>query len=232
MFPAGHFQEAQAPSVRELSSVTLEGVPPSPCKEAAEIERGVIELERTVASQKNESELVLGNLDPLTRTLPLEIISYIFTFSLSTTDFLENFPEEWNLPLTLGATWRKWRSMTWSTPRLWTTICVRIPSSGYALQLGNSLPKLVIDWSGRSRLTRLTARFFVDKPKPGENYSNVKRLASAFFDVLRYHSQRWGNLDLTLPMTRFAHEFHALSGLKNLCITPVNLDLQQFGLLF
>ena len=146
MFPAGHFQEAQAPSVRELSSVTLEGVPPSLCKEAAGIERGVIELERTVASRKNESELVLGNHDSLTRTLPLEVISYIFTFSLSTTDFLENFPEEWNLPLTLGATWRKWRSMAWATPRLWTTIRVSIASSGYALRFGNLLPKLVIDW--------------------------------------------------------------------------------------
>lgn len=63
MFPSGHFQEAEAPSILQ---------PFSPRKEATEI--------------------VLEAQDTLTHKLPPEIVSRVFTFCLPTTD-LEQLPE-------------------------------------------------------------------------------------------------------------------------------------------
>jgi hypothetical protein len=156
--------------------------------------------------------------DPLNHKFPPEIVSHIFTLCLPQVPPLHRqgkIQEEWAAPLFLGAICRKWRHIAWSTPRLWTTVVVRV-SSRTAKQLGGSLPQLVTEWLGRSGMLPLTIQFSAARSREQkEGYDEVKSLACLIIDVLNRHSECWQNLDLHFDVDTYTKKFHGSSELSH-----------------
>jgi len=174
--------------------------------------------------------------DPLNPKFPPEIISHIFTLCLPWVPPLHDhyrIQEEWAIPLFLGAICRKWRHVAWSTPRLWTTVVVRI-SPRTAKQLRGSLPQFVNEWLGRTGVLPLTIQFSAARlRKREEGYDEVKSLACLIIGILNRHSERWQNLDLDINLDTYAQKFHGSSELSNLRRLSFNgavsgLDLPPF----
>ena len=180
--------------------------------------------------------------DPFNHKFPPEIVPHIFTLCLPQVSLLyrhEDIQEEWAVPLFLGAICRKWRHIAWSTPRLWTTVVVRV-SSRTAKQLRGPLPRLVTvvtEWLGRSGVLPLTIQFSAARPRERkEGYDElheVKSLACLIIDILNRHSECWQNLDLDFDVDTYTQKFHGSSELSNLRHLSFNgvvsgLDLPPF----
>ena len=182
-------------------------------------------IQESAVDLKSRSKLLRNDMnevqDTLNHKFPIEIVSHIFTLCLPPLrDNLyhhNGIQEEWAVPLFLGAICRKWRHIAWLTPRLWTTVVVRV-SFRTAKQLGGSLPQLVTEWLGRSGVLPLTIKFFAAGAhwQGGEGYDEVKSLASLIIDILNQHSKRWQNLDLDVNAVIYNQRFHGSSELSNL----------------
>jgi len=195
-------------------------------------EAEALSILQTSSPRKKATETAFDVQDMLTHKLPPELVSQVFTFCLPMTD-LEQLPEA---ALSLGTFCREWCHLAWSSPRLWTTVSIVIPSLHYVQRLQTTLPKLVDEWLQRSHSLKLMINFFVDKPREGENYDRVRYLASVLLDTLKLHSEWWESLDLTLPLACFADKLRILSDMKNLeqfCLTSnVKRIHPQLGPLF
>jgi len=173
--------------------------------------------------------------DPLIYMFPPEIVSHIFALCLPQVPQFHDhrkIQEEWAVPFFLGAICRKWRHIAWSTPRLWTTIVVRI-SPRTAKQLRGSLPQLVNEWLGRTGVLPLTVQFSAARlEKREEGYDEVKSLACLIIEILNRHSERWQNLDLDVDVDTYTQKLHGSSELSNLRRLSFNwavgLDLPPF----
>jgi len=176
--------------------------------------------------------------DPLNHKFPPEIVSHIFALCLPRVPQLRDHrmiqdSEKWAAPLFLGAICRKWRHIAWSTPRLWTTVVVRI-SSRTAKQLRGSLPQLVNKWLGRTGVLPLTIQFSAARlRKQEEGYDEVKSLACLIIGILNRHSERWQDLALDINLDTYAQKFHGSAELSNLRCLSINgafggLDLPLF----
>jgi hypothetical protein len=68
---------------------------------------------------------------PIVRQLPPDVTSTIFEFCLPNfADHQLSFytKEDLSIPLSLGAICSYWREIAWSTPSLWSSLVVRVPS--------------------------------------------------------------------------------------------------------
>jgi hypothetical protein len=103
------------------------------CDATAAIDRQIFEAQVSLAVLRQRRILSLGNMnnvhDVLVSRLPIEVIACIFTaFLPPAVDKRYSIicPEDvplWETPTTplvLGAVCKTWRSVVWSTPKLWT----------------------------------------------------------------------------------------------------------------
>ncbi|KAF5309534.1 hypothetical protein D9619_012348 [Psilocybe cf. subviscida] len=128
------------------------------CEKLRNLETQLADARKLVLSLENERIALRSSIaeknDPITTNLPPEITSHIFQI------YVHLHPEETNkfqilygfreiLPgaaLRLGAVCRKWRTISWSTPQLWTTLSVNLLSKGHAHG-----PDLVEQWFERTK---------------------------------------------------------------------------------
>ncbi|KAF8194093.1 hypothetical protein BJ912DRAFT_189568 [Pholiota molesta] len=187
------------------------------CDATAAIDRQIFEAQVSLAVLRQRRILSLGNMnnvhDPLVSQLPIEVIASIFTaFLPPNVDKRYSIicPEDvplWETPTTplvLGAVCKTWRSVVWSTPKLWTSISVDIYHSH------DRLVDLVGEWLGRSGRLPLYMQLYAppeceahrcdrwasecsSPPRGSEPY------IAKLMDVINAYSDRWFYIDLSLP---------------------------------
>ena len=92
------------------------------------------------------------------RQLAPDVMSTIFEFCLP--DFTDNkrspYTENLSTPLSLGAICSHWREIAWSTPSLWSSLVIRVPSN-----LDSHMTTgIAQEWLGRSGQLPLSIRIF------------------------------------------------------------------------
>ena len=135
---------------------------------------------------------------PIIRHLPPDVMSTIFEFCLADfTDYQYQYllyNDGLFLPLSLGAICSYWRDIAWSTPSLWSSLVVRVPSRDSHIVTG-----IAQEWlarSGQLPLSICISSIF---------YNNT---VSALANIINQYSTRWYNLDLRIP-NRYYQCFHA-----------------------
>ena len=126
---------------------------------------------------------------PIIRRLPPDVTSTIFEFCLS--DFTDH---DFFVPLSLGAICSYWREIAWSTPSLWSSLVVRVPSDSHIIT------GIAQEWLARSGQLPLSIRI-----SSSTLYNNT---FSALADIINQYSTRWSELDLYIPGCCYQH-FHA-----------------------
>ena len=134
---------------------------------------------------------------PIVRQLPPDVTSTIFEFCLP--DFTDHqfspySKEDLSIPLSLGAICSYWREIAWSTPSLWSSLVVRVPSK----QNSHMATGIAQEWLDRSGQLPLSIRI----------YSELHDEVSALADIINQYSNRWSELDLHLPDNYYRY-FHA-----------------------
>ena len=151
------------------------------------------ELNKFLLIRMEVKECLNQHHDPFTRHLPVEITSHIFAI------YTENFNSDFDFqhpiiehggPLLLGAVSKSWRKIAFSTPNLWNTVNILIPSTHH-------LPtkvELTKQWLHRSRqlplYLSLIYRISNDRVEP-EPDSLIP-----LFNVLQRVAPRWYKLVL------------------------------------
>ena len=128
---------------------------------------------------------------PIVRLLPPDVTSTIFEFCLP--DLADHkFPrfstytkEDLSIPLSLGAICIYWREIAWSTPSLWSSLVVRLPS-----RLDSDIVAgIAREWLARSGQLPLSihisSRFYHES-------------VSALADIINQYSARWSDIDLSM----------------------------------
>jgi hypothetical protein len=150
------------------------------------------EINKLLKIQEELKERVNEYHDPLTRYLPVEIASHIF--AIYTEDFNSAFDPRNSIvergPLLLGAVSKSWRRIAFSTPHLWNTVNIHIPSpSNDKLPMKVGLTK---EWLDRSRQLPLHLSLL------HEDSNAVKSELIPLFKVLQNVSHRWCRLFLEI----------------------------------
>ena len=163
--------------------------------------------------------------DPFILKLPPEIASHIFLLSMGDRD--NGDVCQWNkglpTPFLLGAVCSGWRKLARSTPALWSRLAFTFYDSMLIKNKINT-PHLIADWLGRSGALPLNLQFSYD----GEGYNGYIYYPSdrqnrwfTVMDTLNLHSERWYEVDFTLP----SHYIAALHGTT----PPNNLRTLSFA---
>lgn len=141
--------------------------------------------------------------------LPPEILSEIFQQSIRTSEF-DRYEID-KMPLRLAGVCGRWRSVTLSTPRLWSSI-----SSVVQPKYLKSDTSLVNMWLSRSGRTPLSINLSCRK-----NYvNNMRSLMEQFVS----QCERWQNVHLSLSANMIRSLLparHRIHNLKNLLISSV-----------
>ena len=96
---------------------------------------------------------------PIIRKLPLDVMSTIFEFCLpGFTDhqLLPYTEEDLSIPLSLGAICSYWRDIAWSTPSLWSSLVIRVPSK----HKSHITTGIAQEWLARSGQLPLSIRIY------------------------------------------------------------------------
>lgn len=134
--------------------------------------------------------------DTLLSRLPAEIVSLVFLFCTPTmVDACHTVPYNVMLPepLSLGAVCRRWRTIAWATPRLWSSISVNLIS----VDLLKAAP-LAEQWLERSRNLPLTVNIYVLERFRDSRFP-MSTAILPMLDALARHSRRWKHVSLELP---------------------------------
>ncbi|KAJ3515906.1 hypothetical protein NLJ89_g1462 [Agrocybe chaxingu] len=159
-----------------------------------------------------------------TSKLPPEVVSRIFAFCPSVKCIAP--ADGASIPkmaqtLVLGGVCRRWRSIAWTTPSLWTGIRVFIEHQSPQLE-----EEMVGQWLARSGCLPLSIHVLPQRFMVLNSHESVPPL----IDILNRYSSRWETLDLQIPL-RFVSWFRGDSGpvsiLKNLFIRDY-LDIFPF----
>ena len=156
-------------------------------------------FERLIPKRNGLKRKINELQSPIIRRLPLDVTSTIFEFCLPDfTDFqLSPFTkDDLSIPLSLGAICSHWRDIAWSTPSLWSSLVVRIPS-----QHSRIITSIAQEWLARSGQLPLSICI------SSTSYNNA---ISALADVVNPYSSRWSNLDLFIPDDYYRH-FHGIN---------------------
>ena len=146
------------------------------------------EINKLLNTKAELEERVNRHHDPLTRYLPVEVTSHIFT--IYTEDLNSAFDPQNPIvergPLLLGAISKSWRRIAFSTPHLWNTVNIHILSNdNLPMQVG--LTKEWLDRSGQLPLHLSVVH---------EDSNAVKSELLPLFNVLQKFSPRWCTLIL------------------------------------
>ncbi|KAF8971917.1 hypothetical protein BDZ97DRAFT_1153800 [Flammula alnicola] len=193
-----------------LSCKISDGQPCPPCMRLLNIDQ---EISKLMTERLSIKSLVNQNHDSIIHRLPQEIASHIFTFSVPT---FKAHPRKFkksvvSAPLTLGAICQRWRQIAWSTPHLWTTICINLLPRKFP-QRG----QLAYEWLSRSGDLPLSIYlYFKDNLKAKKSEHKLH----PFIDLINQYSHRWYSLDLDLPVSlvsRFGRDSNSSTILHNL----------------
>jgi F-box-like len=166
----------------------------------AHINAGIARLQ----AERNSTSLCLHKLKALAspiRRMPVEVITYIFCWSL---------PDEPNLmvsrsPLVLGRVCCDWRRISLSTPQLWSSLHLK-----FWLEGSTPFTEIAIEtWFSRSRNCPLT--FTVQGGQ----------LAPSLIQCLAKFSERWKHVNIYFPPSFLAY----LSAVRNRLPCLQTLDL-------
>ena len=138
--------------------------------------------------------------------IPPEVLSNIFQFFISSDSDSEPNPYS---PLILGTICGRWRAITWSTPRLWSSISINF-GTGSKLQLAQ-------EWLSRSGQLPLSISMTAGIDR------DLLPLLSALIDVINGYAHRWRVLDILLPppmLPLFHADPRGISILHTLRIDP------------
>jgi hypothetical protein len=148
-------------------------------------------LERDLKRKINQLQ------SPIIRQLPPDVTSTIFEFCVP--DFADHqilpyTKEDHSIPLSLGAICSYWREIAWSTPSLWSSLVVLVPSRHHDIATD-----IAQAWLARSGQLPLSIRIL-------SGFYNTAIPALA--DIINQYSTRWSDLDLFIPDCYYQH-FHA-----------------------
>ncbi|KDR86109.1 hypothetical protein GALMADRAFT_274784 [Galerina marginata CBS 339.88] len=165
----------------------------STCEDIRQLESEIRAAEKHLLSLKDRhhglGSKFNGAHDPITRKLPLEIISQIFMF------FAPHFSSYTTKKrLRLGSICRAWREIAWSTPRLWMSIAIDVCSARKSSVPQNGID-VVNKWLARSGELPLSI-FLSNSQQPIE----TSDLTDAYnmINVINQYSSRWHFLSVDL----------------------------------
>ncbi|TFK38447.1 hypothetical protein BDQ12DRAFT_112644 [Crucibulum laeve] len=121
--------------------------------------------------------------------LPPELLSEIFLWAC---DGDSSFP-----PLSLGAVCTNWRSVAWSTPRLWTSINLHLTSNRFKTQT-----YLLDEWLARGGTCPISIFFSSEFPLRDPD-GECELPGDRAMSLLVAHSERWREVDLTIKLRQF-----------------------------
>ena len=168
-----------------------------PRDELAELD-ALLELKRLDLKRYDLKRKINRLHSPIVRHLPPDVTSIIFEFCLPEFKDHQLYPnskEDYSIPLALGAICSYWREIAWSTPRLWSSLVVRVPSK-HDSHMATGIAQ---EWLARSGQLPLSIRIL------STSYNDA---ISALADIINQYSNRWSDLDLYIPDYYFQH-FHA-----------------------
>jgi hypothetical protein len=151
----------------------------------AKIYEHLEEINKLLKIQEDMKQCVNEHHDPLTRCLPVEIVSVIYTEDINS-GFDPRNPIVEHGPLLLGAISKSWRRIAFSTPHLWNTVNIHILSDDN-LPMKVGLTKKWLDRSGQLPL-------HLSVVQEDSNAVNLELIP--LFKVLQNVSPRWCTLVL------------------------------------
>jgi hypothetical protein len=153
-------------------------------------------LERLRLKRYDLKRKINGLHSPIIRKLPPDVTSTIFEFCLPDFANFQLSPytkEDHSIPLSLGTICSYWREIAWSTPSLWSSLVVLVPTKHVATDI-------VQEWLARSGQLPLSIRIYSD--------SGLRKAVSALANIINQYSARWSDLDLHIPQNYY-QLFHA-----------------------
>ncbi|THU96894.1 hypothetical protein K435DRAFT_82603 [Dendrothele bispora CBS 962.96] len=185
--------------LRKTSSSNGVSVDSSVIPRSREILNLMNELERIERERRAIQDLVDAHYASLAPTVPDDVLSEIFMHCL---------PETYNAtrslseaPLLLGQVCRRWREVSLSTPRLWTSLHIVIPTDAdpdVLCSILESRRKGVEAWLGRSGVLPLSisiySKFSSGCRRHPETIACIRRLMDSFTRL----SSRWRDVELRL----------------------------------
>jgi len=146
-----------------------------------------------------------GNqLPTVTERLPLEIMSEIFILC---TPLMMPKPEDVDfrhgisVPLNLSSVCRLWRSLAQSTPAVWTSFRIYIPSRDFPQRIQQAK-----QWLSRSGQLPLSIQIY---PHPSVSLDLSDPLVAELINIVNSYSHRWESLEVAIVPELYP--FHGLS---------------------
>ncbi|KAF8956458.1 hypothetical protein BDZ97DRAFT_2062919 [Flammula alnicola] len=171
--------------------------PCDPCTKLAELDVQISKVKKALAKMQRERRNLKSKInyshDRFIHQLPPEISSEIFHLCIPEHIIdidLQYEPREnaISAPLILSSVCQKWRQIAQTTPKLWTSVPLRLSPKNHS-----SLPQLAKEWIGRSGQLLLSIRLFVH---PGFLTHTAFRPLIA---IINQHSTRWRHLNYEGP---------------------------------
>ncbi|PPQ83938.1 hypothetical protein CVT25_000691 [Psilocybe cyanescens] len=173
----------------------LDGAPCLPCQQSIKLEAQIVvakgpALDNLLILKRNLRTEINDHHDPITRRFPPELTSRVFEISSEECgpyDLHGEIPwDQLFTPLILGAVCQTWRHIAWSSPSLWTRICI---SSKVAMK--DAYVDLVEEWLQRSGQLPLSMDIKFSSSNIPTN-ATFRRLIS----IINRHSNHWQNMDI------------------------------------
>ncbi|KAF9467520.1 hypothetical protein BDZ94DRAFT_1318511 [Collybia nuda] len=171
----------------------LEGPKSDPRQQLAEVEDEILHLETQLRKRLDQrqalKQLINAQSSPLLR-LPFDVLSEI---SLIMFPELDISAYDSTTPLLLGSICKTWRDLAWATPRLWSTILVKVknPENYYHPPKVN----LLEEWLLRSRELPVSIHLALTKPRKPRDATIMWQIMS----LIARCSERWQHINLDIP---------------------------------
>ncbi|KAH9474689.1 hypothetical protein JR316_0013154 [Psilocybe cubensis] len=209
---------------------TLTGTSCDACRSIITIEAEILDAQaallRLIERHRTAREEMNMSHSSIHQRIPPEILSSIFRFCIPNNmedNMLQHLSTprrvETCMPYILGSVCRTWRSIAWSTPRLWNQVYLRFNSEKNALQ-----SELLEKWL--SRTGDLPLRIYADCIVKHSRQRTYRQRTSKEeipqMDIISRYSSRWEDLYLCLP-AECLDSLHAHSGtplLRTLLLRP------------
>ncbi|KAF9473895.1 hypothetical protein BDN70DRAFT_924938 [Pholiota conissans] len=186
-------------AVRDACAAARNGPSCKLCEESALLDLQIQQMEENLSNLKafrvSKNEKLNEVHDPLSR-LPVELVSKIFTnLRLLPTDTPDRITIS---PLLLGTICRRWRTISWSIPELWSTIAIDICNTH------GGIADIIEPWLNRSCKLPLSINIYgTTKLTSSGQYINFPSAYKPYFqplmDLLEKHIERWHYFCMATP---------------------------------
>lgn len=168
-----------------------------PKAELEAVEDDISRLQARLADcQRRKRELIsyVEDLDALLspiRRMPPEIMSRIFELCGDITAHGPHAEPSKRAPLLLGSVCRSWRALSIAIPRLWTTLYLRLPTSGFIYKQ----EEVMLAWLERSRPLPVSLWLWNDFLTDDIPITFLRKLT----EVIANNSERWKAIFIHFP---------------------------------